>query len=617
MAHSAHTREVRFVTGTGGPLEALLEQVWRETLPLGEGEIATYIPELATADPRTFGLSLATLDGHVYDVGDQVPFTIQSVSKPFVYALALADSGHEAVLAKVGNEPTGDPFNSISVDEATGRASNPMVNAGAIVTSSLVGGTTREEQLERIVSGLSAFAGRRLSIDHDVYESERRTGDRNRAIAYFMRSLDLLDDDVDAQVELYFRQCSVVVTAHDLALMAATLANGGLNPVTGEQVVPRSVVASVLTVMTTCGMYDYAGEWLYRVGLPAKSGVSGGVTAALPGQLGIGVQSPLLDARGNSVRGVAAAERISAALGLHLLLPVERARSGIRRAYRDDVVRSRRGRTREQRAVLDAHGSSIEVVELAGEIGFAAAELLARHVLDEQVATSWRVLDLHRVARLDTAAVTLLTSLVDQHAALGTQVAVVEPRREPARSTVRGIDGQRFGDADSALEWAENALLVREGIGDELPDELVPLTRQDLLHDLPADLVAEIESRTTSRVLTAGTLAFDEGAESDGLWFVSAGQVMADVRTRAGRRRLSSTAAGSSFGELALVDGGRRSARVVAIEPTICHVLSTEAYADLQANAPQAAAGLTLAIARLLSARLRYATADLAAFDEL
>jgi len=605
------------VTGAGGPLEALLDAVWHETLPLDSGQIATYIPELATADPATFGLSLATLDGHVYDVGDQVPFTIQSVSKPFVYALALADRGHEAVLAKVGNEPTGDPFNSISVDEATGRASNPMVNAGAIVTSSLVGGGTRDDQLERIVGGLSAFAGRRLEIDHDVYESERRTGDRNRAIAYFMRSLDLLDDDVDAQVELYFRQCSVVVTAHDLAVMASTLANGGLNPVTGEQVVPRSVVASVLTVMTTCGMYDYAGEWLYRVGLPAKSGVSGGVTAALPGQLGLGVQSPLLDERGNSVRGVAAAERISSALGLHLLLPVERARSGIRRAYRDDVVRSRRGRPREQRAVLDAHGSAIEVVELTGELGFAAAELLARHVLDEDTTTAWRVLDLHRVARLDAAATTLLGSLVEEQLAGGVAVALVEPRREPARSAVRGIGGQRFADADSALEWAETALLEREGIGDGLPDELVPLTRQDLLHDLPAELVEEIESRTATRVLTAGTIAFDEGAESDGLWFVSAGQVMADVRTSRSRRRLSSTSAGSSFGELALVDGGRRSARVVALEPTICHVLSTEAFLDLQTNAPAAASALTLAVARLLSARLRYATVDLAAFDEL
>ena len=147
------------MSDSGGPLESLLDQVWRDTLPLASGEVATYIPELATADPATFGLSLATLDGHVYDVGDQVPFTIQSVSKPFVYALALTDQGHDAVLAKVGSEPTGDPFNSISVDVATGRASNPMVNAGAIVTSSLVGGRTREDQLDRIVTGLSAFAG--------------------------------------------------------------------------------------------------------------------------------------------------------------------------------------------------------------------------------------------------------------------------------------------------------------------------------------------------------------------------------------------------------------------------------------------------------------------------
>ena len=274
-----------------GPVEGLLHDVWREVSGLHDGEIATYIPELAKADPATCGISLATLDGQVYVAGDLTPFSIQSVSKPFAYALALADRGEHAVLAKVGTEPTGDPFNSISIDVATGRAHNPMVNAGAIVTSTLVDGTTRDAQFERLLAGLSGFAGRPLDVDEEVFASERDTGDRNRAIAYLMRSAGLLEDDVDEQVELYFRQCSVLVTARDLAVMAATLANGGLNPVTGEQVVPRHIVASVLTVMTTCGMYDYAGEWLFRVGLPAKSGVSGGISAALPGQLGLGVQA--------------------------------------------------------------------------------------------------------------------------------------------------------------------------------------------------------------------------------------------------------------------------------------------------------------------------------------
>lgn len=602
-----------------GPIDELLAEVWRSVATIGDGEVATYIPELAKGDPATFGMGLATLDGQVYVAGGLVPFTIQSVSKPFVYALALADRGHADVLAKVGTEPTGDPFNSISIDEATGRASNPMVNAGAIVTSSLVRGASRADQLERILGGLSAFAGRDLVIDEDVFASERATGDRNRAIAWFMRSAGLLEDDVDEQVDLYFRQCSVVVTARDLAVMAATLANGGVNPVTREQVVPRDVVASVLTVMTTCGMYDYAGEWLYRVGLPAKSGVSGGVAAALPGQLGLGVHSPLLDARGNSVRGVAAAERISRTLGLHLLLPSERTRSGIRRSYRDDVVRSRRGRTRAQTQVLDAEGSAIAVVELTGDQGFASTELLVRLVLEDPTPTSWRIVDLRRVTRVDTAAQALLEGLLAQLVAGGVAVALVEPRAETARASVRTLAGgvERFTDPDAALEWAETELLRRHGFLDELPEGLVPLAQQDLLHGLSADVVAEIEARTTTHVFPAGTVLFEEGAVADGLYFIGAGQVSADVRTRTGaRRRLSTIAAGSAFGELAIVDGKPRSTRISALEPTICHVLSPQAYADLQAEAPVACAELTLAIARSLSQRLRYSTADVAAFEE-
>lgn len=602
-----------------GPIDELLADVWRSVAEIDDGEVATYIPELAKADPATFGMGLATLDGQVYVAGELVPFTIQSVSKPFVYALALADRGHADVLAKVGTEPTGDPFNSISIDEATGRASNPMVNAGAIVTSSLVRGGSRADQLERIVGGLSAFAGRDLGIDQDVFASERATGDRNRAIAWFMRSAGLLEDDVDEQVDLYFRQCSVVVTARDLAVMAATLANGGVNPVTREQVVPRDVVASVLTVMTTCGMYDYAGEWLYRVGLPAKSGVSGGVAAALPGQLGLGVHSPLLDARGNSVRGVVAAERISRTLGLHLLLPSERTRPGIRRSYRDDAVRSRRGRTRAQTQVLDAEGSAIAVVELTGDQGFASTELLVRLVLEDPTPTRWRIVDLRRVTRVDTAAQALLDGLLAQLVAGGVAVALVEPRAETARAAVRTLAAgvERFTDADAALEWAETELLGRRGFLDELPEGLVPIAQQDLLHDLSVGVVTEIEARTTTHVFPAGTVVFEEGAVADGLYFIGAGQVSADVRTRTGaRRRLSTIAAGSAFGELAIVDGKPRSTRISALEPTICHVLSPQAYADLQAEAPVACAELTLAIARSLSQRLRYSTADVAAFEE-
>ena len=422
----------------GNPIDRLLEDVRREVGVLDGGEVATYIPELAKADASVCGLAVATLDGHLYTAGELVPFTIQSVSKPFVYALALTDSGAEAVLAKVGAEPTGDPFNTISLDDVTIRAHNPMVNAGAIVTTTLVGGATREEQFARVLDGLSAFAGRALTVDEAVFESERATGDRNRAIAYLMRSANLLDEDVEQQIDNYFRQCSIVVTAQDLAVMTATLANAGVNPLTGVEVIPRHVVASVLTVMATCGMYDYSGEWLYRVGLPAKSGVSGAVAAVLPGQLGLAAHSPRLDPQGNSVRGVAACERISERLGLHLLLPGERVRSGLRRSYRADTARSRRLRDQRQRDVLDAHGSSIVVYELGGDEAFAAVEPLVRVVLGDDDA-QWVVIDMRRVTRIDTAALTLLDGLIAQLAAAGhhgrdRRAARPRPARRPARA---------------------------------------------------------------------------------------------------------------------------------------------------------------------------------------
>ena len=603
-----------------GPIEDLLHEVWRDVARLDEGEIATYIPELAKADPSICGIGLATLDGHVYVAGELVPFTIQSVSKPFVYALALADRGADVVLQKVGVEPTGDAFNSISIDDASGRAHNPMVNAGAIVTASLVGGSTRACQLERLIEGLSAFAGRQLEVDEQVFASERDTGDRNRAIAYLMRSAGLLEDDVEEAVALYFRQCSVLVTARDLAVMAATLANRGTNPVTGHQVVPAEVVAPVLTVMATCGMYDYAGEWLYRVGLPAKSGVSGGVAAALPGQLGLGVHSPPLDARGNSVRGVAAAELLSSRLGLHLLLPTEPTGSGLRRSYRADVVGSRRGRPQAQRELLAASGSAIAVHELTGDLGFARAEALVRLVLDDATETHWRVLDLRRVTRIDTAAVALLRRLIEQLVAGQVGVAIVEPRSAPARLVAGelGEDVQRFTDLDSALERCETQLLARRGVSDELPEGLVSLADQDLLVGFSAHAIASIQSRTTSRVFTPGTVIFNEGADPDGLYFVAAGQVSVDVRTRRapGRRRLNTITAGSAFGELALVDGRTRSTRISAVEPTICQVLGPEAFAGLRLDEPEVWGALTLAIACSLSERLRHSTADVAAFEE-
>lgn len=284
------------------------------------GKVADYIPELAKASPQLFGICAVDVNGNVYEVGDYaVPFTIQSISKPFIYGLALEDHGRDHVLNRVGVEPTGDAFNSIiSLDETSKRPHNPMVNAGAIAMSALIKGDEPTTRLNRVLDMFRCYMGLEPHVDMPVFLSERTTGNRNRAIAYLMKNFEMIDGNIDEHLDLYFQQCSIKITCRDLAVMAATLANKGRNPITHEQAVHPEHIRDILSVMYTCGMYDYSGEWAYRVGLPAKSGVGGGVLAVVPGKMGIGVFSPPLDPRGNSVRGVQVCQELSKHFGLHM-----------------------------------------------------------------------------------------------------------------------------------------------------------------------------------------------------------------------------------------------------------------------------------------------------------
>ncbi|WP_396667183.1 glutaminase A [Microbacterium sp. R86528] len=302
------------------PLHTALDSVFERVRALTDGEVASYIPELAREDPDQLGIALASVRGTTHEMGDSAAeFTIQSVSKPFVFALALEQLGLAAVSTHVGLEPSGEPFNAISLEEASGRPLNPMINAGAIVTTSLITGNTADEKFDVISAGLAAFAGRDLAVDEAVFESEAATGDRNRALAYLARSAGTLASTAEVATRAYFRQCAMRVNARDLAIMAATLAAGGVNPITRQRVVSESVARWTSAVMTSCGMYDASGEWLVRVGLPAKSGVGGGIVALQPERFGIGTFSPRLNDRGNSVRGVAMLEELSERFGLHML----------------------------------------------------------------------------------------------------------------------------------------------------------------------------------------------------------------------------------------------------------------------------------------------------------
>jgi glutaminase len=299
-----------------------LDELYERHVDEHEGEVVEYYdPEASQEEKESFGVSLVSKDGMAFETGDHdVPFPLQSISKAFVYGMALEDCGRKAVLKKVGVEPSGEAFNSIEFDERANRPHNPMVNAGALATTSLVlEGDRPEKCMERILDVLRRYAGNdSLAVDEELLEEQFLDTDRNRAIAYLMRSHGMIEGDVEAILELYLRQCSVFVTTHDLGMMAATLANGGVNPETGERALEGRYVRDLLSVLHTCGMYDAAGQWAYEVGIPAKSGVSGGIMAVVPGKLGIAVYSPGLDEYGNSVRGVKVCEEISERLGLHV-----------------------------------------------------------------------------------------------------------------------------------------------------------------------------------------------------------------------------------------------------------------------------------------------------------
>lgn len=376
------------------------------------GEMADYIPELANVDPDRLAITLVTAEGAVYSVGDDdVEFTIQSISKPFVYGLALQERGFDAVLDVIDVEPSGEAFNEVSLERNTGRPLNPMINAGALAAHALVlhdrePGTA----VESIRSLLSTLAGRDLEVDEKVAASELDNSYRNVAIANLLRGYDVFRDDPDEIVEGYIRQCSVTVTTKDLAMMAATLAAGGVQPATGEQVFSREVVRQVLSVMATCGMYDAAGDWLSTVGIPAKSGVSGGIIGILPGQLGIAAYSPRLDEHGTSVRGVAAFERLSQDMNLHLMDAPMVSHSVLRR-----------------RRKYEEGTEAFTLLELHGDIQFTNTEGLVRAVVEDPVETSLVAFDLSLVRTVFPIGRRMLLEVLRRLHLDGVQVAVVDP----------------------------------------------------------------------------------------------------------------------------------------------------------------------------------------------
>ncbi len=289
-------------------MNQFLEDLHKKYCVNFDGQTADYIPELASAKTDHFGIAVVTCDGQIFRAGQtDTNFTLQSTSKPFVYAMALQEHGREFIKSRVGVEPSGEAFNSIvELEKQTHRPYNPMINSGAIAISSFIQDKKGISREKRVLDLFAKYTNREHQIDEKVFFSEKETAHRNRSIAHLLRHFDVIGDDIDESLDLYFKQCSILVNTIDLAMMAATLANGGTQPLTQKKVLDKEFVPDVLSLMFTCGMYDSAGEWAYSVGLPAKSGVSGGLLAVVPGKLGIACYSPLIDGHGHSIRGVLA-----------------------------------------------------------------------------------------------------------------------------------------------------------------------------------------------------------------------------------------------------------------------------------------------------------------------
>ncbi len=601
------------------PIQDYLESLHSQIKGLDAGEVASYIPELTKADPNWFGICLVTMDGVAYCVGDaDQPFTIQSISKAFVYAIALADMGKDYVSKKVGVEPSGDAFNSISLDPQSGAPFNPMINAGAIATTSMVGGESVEEW-RRIETVMASFMGHDLRIDEEVYRSESQTGHRNRAIAWMLKNFGIIEGDPMASVENYFRQCSILVSCRDLAYMAATLANGGVHPATNVRAMPSEHIEHVLSVMATCGMYDYAGSWLYEVGMPAKCGVGGGIIAVLPGRFGIGVFSPRLDEKGNSARGIEVCKRLSKDFGLNIFSPTHDPRMALGRIYTAADAPSRRQPGNDVRAYLKETAHRIKYFCLHGFLAVDGIEFVIRRMQTLAEQASSFILDLHQVDGISESAARLLNQarvgfsedgIAVVFSRIHNRPAIVTPLSKAVARDDRGF--LSFEDNDLAVEWCENRLLDKL---ERDPDGRGSLVDAALFKGLPDPLLREVEAVSRAHVYAPGEQILESGQQGDGrIFFIESGQVSILVPLKDGaHQRISTLGPGMVFGEMILLGQTTRSASVFADQQVRCLIIEASDLERISDREPRLKITLLENLAKDMANKLRSSTQWIAA----
>jgi len=609
---------------TNSPIQDYLQELHARHAALRDGQVATYIPELAKANPDWFGICLVTTEGHVYEVGDSRQyFTIQSISKPFVYGLALEDNTRAEVLKKISVEPTGEAFNAISLEPGTGRPRNPMINAGAIAAAGLIAGKEPQTRLRRMLEMFSLYCGEEVKIDESVYQSESTTGHRNRAIGHMLRNFDILTEPPEPVVDLYFKQCSVSVNCRHLAIMAATLANHGVNPITGRQAIRGEYVESILGVMGSCGMYDYAGEWMYRVGMPAKSGVAGGVIAVLPGQLGIGVFSPLLDSHYNSVRGLKVCDDLSRHFDLHLFNTPHASKSVIRLKFTAAEVNSNRIRTPEEAEILHQHGGSIQIVQLQGNLALSTAEVVVHDVIGSLAGLSTVLLDFKHVLSINESAIRLFHQLLLKLHERGTQLVFTNTARTTQLRRYMKLKMQEqfdqlfrsFDDNDTALEWCENRLLAQKGRG-PAAESVVKTADYQLLVGLSAEEIASVQACLERRKFQQGEVIIPFGAQAGELYFLIRGCASATLpRSNGTTKRLGTFSPAMVFGEMALLDESPRSATVTADTEVECDLLKIADFKRLGDRHPHIIQVMMRNLAVGLSRNLKKRNQEFSVFD--
>lgn len=576
------------------------------------GALANYIPQLTKVNPKNLGITVTTVDGHQYVFGDKdIEFTIQSVSKPFIYGMALQECGIDAVKSKIGVEPSGDAFNSISLFPETGQPFNPMINAGAIAATGLIWDIYKDQTFDQILKIFSVYAGQDLVIDNSVFESESETGHRNRAIAHLLRNFNILTSEVEAPLKTYFQQCSINVNCISLSVMGATLANNGINPITNEKVLDEEYIPKVLSVMSTCGMYDYSGEWIYNVGIPAKSGVGGGVLAVLPGQLSVAVYSPLLDAKGNSVFGVEICERIAAKFSLHLYNTPSLTQQVIRKHTTLEVTRSKYKRDKNAEEIFLNHGHDIHIMELQGDLGFATCEIFMRRI---PPSCKTLIINLRKCNRIDDAALSLMLELDCEFQKENKAVFLTNYHRLNLISELTHEDFSclQFDKLEYALIATENALLDEYNYNrSKIP---VKLENQQLLQELNDAEIIELSRHLTSKSFKKGDLIIEKGRKAKNIYFLESGEV--DIMSVSDDKRefiLAVLIAGNSFGEMALIENTVRSANVIAKSEAKCLLLP---YNILDENPLLATvkSKILTNIALSLSRRLRLANEEIAGY---